>query len=122
VPRAAPAGTVQLTGYVRCSPAPKLSFWNHFWNARLIPPGVKTTTPITAEVAALLVTVVLTVTVWPVVVADGVADETNVKFDSDVTKALSVGAPAVAPTVTRVTTSSSSSQVTPSATRRSRRG
>ena len=70
----------------------------------------------------MLVTEVLTVTIWPMVVADGVVEDTKLKVDGKVTNALSVGAPAVAPTVTSVTTSSSSSQVTPSATKRSRSG
>ena len=58
----APAGIVQLSGYVRCSPAAKLSLWNHFSNATVDPPGVYTSTPITAVFAAMLVTVVVTFT------------------------------------------------------------
>jgi len=62
VPRVAPAGIVQLIGYVRCSPAPKLSLWNHFSNATVDPPGAYTSMPMTAVLGIRLVTVVVTFT------------------------------------------------------------
>ena len=58
----APAGIVQLSGYVRCSPAAKLSLWNHFSNATVDPPGAYTSMPMTAVLGIRLVTVVVTFT------------------------------------------------------------